>query len=47
MICSWQFFKKIWIIFDSYFQLKLFSEVSLIFVENAVDSTFSYKFYIL
>ena len=41
------FLTKARIIFDSYFQLSLFLEVSLIFVKNYVDSTFSNKFNIL
>ena len=34
-------------IFDIFFQLNLFLEISLIFVKNYVDCAFSNKFYIL
>ena len=46
-ICPWQFFFKVRIIFDIFFQLNLFLKVSLIFVKNYVDTTFSNRFYIL
>ena len=41
------FFTKVRIIFDTYYQLNLLLEVSLILVKNYVDFAFSNQFYIL